>query len=192
MPLSNIMVTAVALAMDAFAVAIATGVCLQTVSPRQTFRLSYHFGFFQAMMPVMGWYAGVSVRGFIESFDHWVAAGLLVFVGGNMIREAFETEEAAQCPLKDPTKGLSLVMLSAATSMDALAVGLGFSVLKISIWAPALCIGITATGFTILGLYIGKTVGGSSRVGFFAEIGGGIILLCIALNILYSNGVFPF
>ena len=83
----NLLAIAVALAMDAFAVAIATGVNLKIVSIRQTFRLSWHFGFFQAMMPVIGWSAGLTVRAYIEQSDHWVAFGLLVFVGGNMIRE---------------------------------------------------------------------------------------------------------
>ena len=82
--------TAVALAMDALAVAVAGGISLKNVSLRQTFRLAWHFGFFQAMMPVIGWSAGLSVRSFIEQYDHWIAFGLLAFVGFHMIRESFQ------------------------------------------------------------------------------------------------------
>jgi len=90
--LFNISVIAVALAMDAFAVAIAAGVTLKKISFRQHFRLAWHFGFFQAMMPVLGWWAGLYVRGWIEDFDHWVAFGLLAFVAQGMLRAAFEKE----------------------------------------------------------------------------------------------------
>ena len=107
----QIFAIAVALAMDAFAVSIATGVTLKQIHLRQTFRLAWHFGFFQAMMPVIGWGTGLTVRSFIERFDHWVAFGLLAFVGGNMIREAFAYEKEARKPA-DPTRGsLTLQML---------------------------------------------------------------------------------
>ena len=126
----NILAIAVALAMDAFAVAVATGVSLKHVSFRQTFRLSWHFGLFQAIMPVIGWSAGLTIRSFIEQYDHWVAFGLLAFVGGHMIKEAFQPE-TEKIQKKDPTKGWSLVMLSVATSIDALAVGFSMSMLNI-------------------------------------------------------------
>jgi putative Mn2+ efflux pump MntP len=92
----HIVAIAVALAMDAFAVSIATGVRLKRVSLRQFFRLAWHFGLFQAMMPVIGWAAGLTVRDTIERYDHWIAFGLLAFVGTNMIREAFKLEEDAR------------------------------------------------------------------------------------------------
>ncbi len=143
MTLVNMLAIAVALAMDAFAVAIASGVRLKRVSFRQFFRLAWHFGLFQALMPIIGWSAGLTVRDTIERFGHWVAFGLLVYVGLNMIREAFKLEEDARRH-KDPTRGLTLVMLSVATSIDALAVGLTISMLKVSIWTPALIIGVVA------------------------------------------------
>ncbi|MBW1842568.1 MAG: manganese efflux pump, partial [Deltaproteobacteria bacterium] len=119
--------------MDAFAVSIATGVILKDVSSRQTFRLSWHFGLFQAMMPVIGWAAGMTIRAYIERYDHWVAFGLLTFVGANMIKAAFQDDKGDDKP-KDPTRGMTLVMLSVATSIDALAVGLSLSILNVSIW----------------------------------------------------------
>ena len=182
----NIVAIAVALAMDAFAVAIASGVRLKRVSFRQFFRLAWHFGLFQAMMPVIGWAAGLTVRDAIERFGHWVAFGLLVYVGANMIREAFKLEDDARRH-KDPTRGLTLVMLSVATSIDALAVGLTISMLKVSIWTPALIIGLVAGVVTILGLYLGKSVGSAERLSPIAEVLGGVVLLGIALKIMIEH-----
>jgi len=180
---------AVALAMDAFAVAIATGVQLKCVDSRQTFRLAWHFGLFQALMPVIGWSLGLTVRGFIESYAHWIAFALLAWIGVRMLREAFETEcdEGERC---DPTRGMSLIMLSVATSIDALAVGLSMSVLGISIWYPALIIGLVALVFTAAGLHIGRLIAGASRFGQVAEVAGGCVLLLIGVKILAEHGVF--
>lgn len=191
MPLINIFAIAVALAMDAFAVAIATGVCLQDVSFRQRFRLSWHFGLFQAMMPVIGWSAGLTVRSHIERFDHWIAFGLLALVGINMIRESLSPDNDT-CEPRDPTRGLSLVLLSVATSIDALAVGFSVSVLNIDIWWPALIIGIVAGAFTLLGLQIGQRVGSMTRLSAYAEAVGGVVLLAIGVNILHEHGALPF
>lgn len=181
--------TAFALAMDAFAVSVASGVSLKRVSLRHTFRLSWHFGFFQALMPVMGWSAGLTVRSFIEHYDHWIAFLLLAVVGGHMIRESFHKEQDKKTK-NDPTKGMTLLMLSVATSIDALAVGLSLSILKISIWLPALVIGIVAAIATACGLHLGKKVGASSHLSQYAECIGGIILLGIGVKILYEHGVF--
>ncbi len=187
----NILAIAVALAMDAFAVAIASGVRLKRVSLRQFFRLAWHFGLFQALLPIIGWSAGLPVRDTIERFGHWVAFGLLVYVGLNMIREAFKLEEDARRH-KDPTRGLTLVMLSVATSIDALAVGLTISMLKVSIWTPALIIGLVAGLFTVLGLYLGKSVGSAERLSPIAEVLGGVVLLVIAVKILIEHRALDF
>ena len=189
MQLFNIGAIAVALAMDAFAVAIATGVCLKEVNPRQAFRLSWHFGLFQALMPIIGWSAGAAVHAYMAAFGHWIAFALLSLIGLNMIREAFKPEDC-EVSLKDPTRGLSLVMLSLATSMDALAVGFSVSMLDISIWLPAFIIGVVAGLFTIVGLQIGKRIGTLTPLGFYAEIMGGVVLLGIGVNVLYQHGVF--
>jgi putative Mn2+ efflux pump MntP len=189
MDMLNIVAIAVALAMDAFAVAIATGVRLKRVSLRQFFRLSWHFGFFQAMMPVIGWTAGLTVRDAIARYDHWIAFALLVYVGGNMIRESFKLEKDAQ-DRRDPTRGLTLVLLSVATSIDALAVGFSISLLQVAIWTPALVIGLVAGAFTVLGLHLGKAMGAAERLSPWAELIGGSVLLLIGCNILNEHGVF--
>jgi putative Mn2+ efflux pump MntP len=187
MSISTILLVAVALAVDAFAVAMTAGVNLPRITFRHTFRLSWHFGFFQAMMNVAGWLTGLSFRRVIEGFDHWVAFILLAIVGLRMIREAFGEDGQKR---SDPTRGKTLVMLSVATSMDALAVGLSFSILRISIWFPSLIIGITALLLTATGLYLGRVVGAASKLGGKVEAAGGLVLLGIGLRILIEHGVF--
>ena len=173
--------------MDAFAVSIAAGIALKKVTLRHTIRLAWHFGFFQFAMPVIGWSAGNTVRSFIESYDHWIAFILLLLVGGNMLKEAFQ-KQPAEPGKKDPTKGMSLVLLSVATSIDALAVGLSFSVLNISIWSPALIIGLVAALCTAAGIHIGKRIGASSHIGNYADMAGGLVLIAIGFKILYDHG----
>lgn len=190
MSLINILGIAVALAMDAFAVALAVGISLKIVGYRQVFRLSWHFGLFQAMMPVIGWAVGASVRLYIQDYDHWVAFALLFLVGGNMLREALGGEEEESGTGKDATRGLTLVVLSVATSIDALAVGFSMSLLHISIVTPALIIGLVAAGFTIAGLFLGKRMAGCKRLSSSAEVLGGLVLWTIGLNILHGHGVF--
>jgi putative Mn2+ efflux pump MntP len=183
----NSLALAVALAMDAFAVSIASGVSLRTVSARQTFRLAWHFGLFQAMMPVIGWSAGFTIKSRIEAYDHWVAFVLLGFVAQGMLRSAFKGEPTA-ADTKDPTKGMTMVMLSVATSIDALAVGLSLSMINVSIWTPALIIGVVAGVFTTVGMHLGKVIGSMSQLSRWAEMTGGIVLLAIGVNILREHG----
>ncbi len=184
--LGTTIAVAVALAMDAFAVAIGTGATMQKVGARQTFRMSWHFGVFQALMPVVGWSLGWAVRDAIEAYDHWLAFALLAFVGGRMILEAFQ--EPAGKPRKDPTRGAALIMLSIATSIDALAVGLSMAVLDLSIWLPAAIIGVVAAGFTAAGLHIGVWVARARRLSRYAGVLGGLVLLGIGLKILLQHG----
>ena len=184
----ELLTVAIALAMDALAVAIATGVRLQTVNSRQTFRLAWHFGLFQALMPVAGWAMGLTIKEVVQAWAHWIAFILLLYIGIKMIKEALTDDTVEnQC---DPTRGLTLIMLSVATSIDALAVGFSLSVLGVSIWYPALIIGIVALCFTALGIHAGKFIGGASRIGRKAELIGGIALILIGCNILRTHGIF--
>jgi putative Mn2+ efflux pump MntP len=181
--------TAIALAMDALAVAIATGLHLKRVSLRQTFRLSWHFGLFQALMPIAGWLPGVEFQARLRNFDHWIAFVLLIAVGGKMILEAVRPAERRRRS-SDPTRGGSLVMLSVATSIDALAVGLSLSLLGVPIWWLAVLIGITAAAFTAAGMHLGCYLSGASSFDRYAEIFGGLVLIVIGLVILREHGVF--
>jgi putative Mn2+ efflux pump MntP len=175
---------AVALAMDAFAVALATGLSLSIMNGRHLFRLGFHFGLFQALMPVVGWLAGMTIQGWIAAYDHWIAFTLLVFVGGKMIFEAFADHDDEKTA-NDPTRGWSLVMLSVATSIDALAVGLTLAMLQVSVWAPSLVIGLVAGILTVAGMLLGRRVSGiwGQRV----EVFGGLVLCAIGVKILLEH-----
>jgi putative Mn2+ efflux pump MntP len=174
---------ALALAMDAFAVALGTGTVLSRLTGRHLFRLGFHFGLFQALMPIIGWLAGQTVVRHIEAWDHWIAFSLLAIIGGRMIYEACSDVEKPDD--RDPTRGLSLVMLSVATSIDALAVGFSLSVIGVSIWFPALIIGLVAGALTLAGMLIGQRSG--DRWGAKVEIFGGCILIGIGLKILLEH-----
>jgi putative Mn2+ efflux pump MntP len=174
---------ALALAMDAFAVALGTGAVLSRLTGRHLFRLGFHFGLFQALMPVIGWLAGLTIMQWVEAWDHWIAFSLLAIIGGRMIYEAFSNEEKTDD--RDPTKGLSLVLLSIATSIDALAVGFSLSVIGVSIWMPALVIGLVAGVLTIAGMLLGGRIG--ARWGSRVEIFGGVVLIAIGFKILIEH-----
>ncbi|MGC8737198.1 MAG: manganese efflux pump MntP family protein [Candidatus Hydrogenedens sp.] len=182
---------AVALAMDAFAVSISISALLKNVQPRQTFRLSFHFGLFQALMPVLGWYTGNLVGQWFLAYDHWIAFFILWAIGGKIVYQSIsdikeEEKQIATEPKKnDPTRGLSLVMLSIATSIDAYAVGLSFAFIGVSIWFPSFWIGITAGFLTLIGMQLGSYVG--KKFGKSMEIIGAILLFIIGIKILIDH-----
>lgn len=175
---------AVGLAMDTFAVAIAASVSLGSVSARQVFRFGFHFGLFQAMMPMIGWLAGSTIEQYIVDWDHWVAFGLLALVGGKAIYGAF-TQKKNGRPQSDPTRGWMLVTLATATSIDALAVGLTFAMLQVRIWYPCLVIGIVTAAFTITGMLTGSRLG--RRFGQRVEVLGGLVLIGTGIKILVQH-----
>ena len=190
MDAGTLIALAFALAMDAFAVATATGVLLGKVSFRQTFRLSWHFGLFQALMPIIGWVVGSAVFKWIARFDHWIAFALLGWIGGRMMISALQGADEQGKRRTDPTRGGTMVMLSIAVSLDAFAVGLSMAALDVSIWTPVLVIGIVAGFMTVLGLHLGKTLGAKIKIGAYAELVGGGVLLAIGVKILIEHGVF--
>lgn len=190
MSLYTLIGIAVALAMDAFAVAIASGACLRPLAFRQVFRLAFHFGFFQGLMPLIGWFTGVAIQVWVSAWAHWIAFGLLFMIGINMIRESFEIENESCSEQKDVTRGMSLITLSVATSIDALAVGLSLSMLEQPILFPAVVIGIVAGFFTVAGMHLGSLIAGLGSLSRWAELLGGSVLLVIGVKILWQNGVF--
>lgn len=183
MHLITIIFIAFGLAMDAFAVSIASGIAIKNLSINKALKISLSFGLFQAFMPVIGWLAGLSLIDLISKIDHWVAFGLLALVGCKMIYESFKIEEAEKA--FDPLNFYVLLLLSIATSIDALAVGLSFAILKVIIVRPVIIIGIVTFVLSLLGVFIGKKVGH-----FFEkkiEILGGIILIGIGITILIEH-----
>lgn len=182
MPFIEVLFLAVSMAMDAFTVSLIAGALPEIRGLRPTFRLAFHFGLFQFIMPVLGWLAGASVEPLIRGFDHWVALGLLGFVGIRMIYAAWR-HNAVQ--ISDPSRGWTLVLLSVAVSIDALAVGLSLGVLAIPVIYPAIVIGVTTGALSVAGLRLGHDFG--PRLGRPFEIIGGIILIGIGLRIVVEH-----
>ncbi len=174
---------AVGLAMDAFAVSIAAGIMLGSATRREVFRLAFHFGLFQFLMPILGWRIGSTISEFISTWDHWAAFGLLGFIGIKMWWEALRPSEHRF--RTNPTKGWMLVLLSLATSMDALAVGLSMAFLNVDVILPSVVIGVTASAFTAVGMIFGGKY--LIRWGLIAEVIGGTVLIVIGLRILASH-----
>ena len=182
----SVLLIAVALSMDAFAVSIANGCRIQKVTVRDAVRPGYWFGGFQMLMPVVGWLGGLTFRSFIDGLSPWIAFGLLVFVGGKMIFEAVHGGESSEdCLDAERRSDREMLLLAVATSIDALAVGLSLSVLRVSIWLPALVIGITTFGFSVVGTVIGCGIG--KLIKDKAEILGGVVLIAIGIKILLQG-----
>ena len=189
MSLFEILAIAVALAMDAFAVSVATSASLPKITWRHCFRLSFHFGLFQFLMPVIGWGMGMSVRSYIEGWDHWVAFAMLALVGLGMLKEAWSDGEEERRE-GDATRGLTLIMLAVATSIDAMAVGLSFAMVGVSVWMPAVLIGVVCAVITLAGIALGRILGRSTMLGGKASVLGALVLFGIGIKILHEHGVF--
>jgi putative Mn2+ efflux pump MntP len=177
----SLLALSLALGMDALAVSIAAGLALKTVTPRHVFRLSFHFGLFQFLMPIVGWLAGKQLTGLLSVYNRWAAFGLVLYVGGKMLWEARRGKKAAQ----DPTRGLTLITLSLATSVDGLAVGLSLALVGASIWVISALIGIVAAGMAATGLLLADRLG--PRWESWGEAIGGIVLILVGLKFAVSG-----
>lgn len=202
MSFAIIFLTALALAMDAFAVAVATGAVLRKVTLGQVLRMSLCFGLFQAAMPIAGWFAGSAVYRFIAAYDHWVAFILLGAIGLHMSIEGFAAYREARAKglclcdipennqVNDPTKGYRLLVLGIATSIDALAVGISLSMVEVGILLSALVIGVVCAVVTAIGLHLGAFACKNQYLSHFAGMIGGAVLIGIGAKILVEHGVF--
>ena len=182
----------VGLSMDAFAVSVCKGLAMNKVNKKQAVMIGLYFGGFQALMPLIGWFLGVRFQKYITSVDHWIAFGLLVFIGGKMILEAVRDSEVQEIGEKDlPLDHKEMLVLAVATSIDALAVGITFAFLDTPIIEAIAIIGCTTFLLSILGVVVGNFFG--TRYKKKAEIAGGIILVLIGLKILLEHlGLLPF
>jgi putative Mn2+ efflux pump MntP len=186
----SILLIAVALSLDAFAVSVASGICVSNLKFRHALRSSFSFGAFQFAMPLAGWLLGGTFRAYIQGFDHWIGFGLLALVGGKMIKESFETKNPASCSDEEKAKAdirdpKTLILLSVATSIDALAVGLSYSVVNAPILGPAAVIGTVTFLVCLVGAEFGKRIG--SRFKRWADLAGGIVLIGLGVNILIEH-----
>jgi len=183
MDITSILLIALGLAMDVFAVSLGVGTSRFGTAWRCRLRLALHLGLFQGGMTFLGWLAGSQIANWISSFDHWVAFALLAFVGIRLLISGFNTNEESH-PI-DPSRGTTLILLSVATSLDALAVGLSLAFLEINILASSLIIGGVSLILSLVGTVFGLTLG--SRFGKRMEIAGGLLLIAIGVRIVITH-----
>ncbi|HOD81670.1 MAG: putative manganese efflux pump MntP [Planctomycetes bacterium ADurb.Bin126] len=195
MSVYQIIAVAVGLGLDAMSVCMAVGV--KWHGPRQKFRLAWHMGLFQFLMPVIGWAGGRQLAGLLEAYGRYIAAGLVFAVGVKMLYEALKGHTGAEAgggeqkpeatagasPGADPTRGWSLMVLSLATSMDALVVGFSLGIEGQVIWVPSVVIGLTAGGMALSGVALGRRIG--QALGRWAEIAGACVLIALAASFLW-------
>ncbi|MGI6201542.1 MAG: manganese efflux pump MntP family protein [Christensenellales bacterium] len=183
----SLMLLALSLSMDAFAVSISTGITLKQVRPWHAIKTGLFFGGFQALMPLIGYLAGNTVAAYIVNVDHWIAFILLGFIGVRMIIEA--VKESEECPKgADPTRTRNLLVLAVATSIDALAVGVSLALMQVDILFSAATIGVTTFALSALGVLLGRKLGCVFQK--WAEIAGGVVLVGIGLKILVEHLFF--
>ena len=178
----EIVLIAIGLAMDAFAVSICKGLSMKKMSWKKAIIVGGYFGLFQGLMPVIGYFLGTTFESLVTKIDHWIAFGLLSFIGANMIREAFEEDEE-HCT--DNINVKTMLVLAIATSIDALAVGITFAFLKVNLVLATIIIGIVTFVLCIIGTKIGNRFGNKYKNK--AEFSGGLILILIGLKILLEH-----
>jgi putative Mn2+ efflux pump MntP len=183
MDVVTVVFIAFGLAMDAFAVSVTSGFAIKKLKVHHALRIAIFFGAFQAIMPAIGWFAGLSLRNLISELDHWIALVLLAAIGGKMIYESFKLESDKK--QINPLRPDVLLMLSIATSIDALVVGVTFAFLNIAIVWPVLIIGLITFVTSFIGVFIGDKFGHifESKI----ELVGGLILIAVGLKILLEH-----
>ena len=180
--LSSLLI-AISLGMDCFAVSLCAGTANHENNWRYRFRIAFHFGLFQGGMTYLGWLVGTTIAQLVANYDHWIAFVLLIWIGVRMIREGIDTNQDA-CPT-NPSRGTTLIMLSIATSIDALAIGLSLAMLQTNILHASLLIGFVSIILSLIGLAIGNRLG--NLFGKRMEIIGGLILSFIGIRILFTH-----
>jgi len=176
---------AIALAMDAFSVSLTKGFTLKNITIKQILWYGLFFGGFQALMPIIGWTAGIQLQWLVSTFAPWIAFILLFLIGANMIRESLSSDYDDESKIEDSFSFSELTLLAIATSIDAFAVGITYAVLKQDVLIPTIIIGIVAFGFTIFGILLGKKIG--DYFGDKFEILGGIVLIFLGFKILFEG-----
>ena len=183
MGFAELLLLGVGLSMDAFAVSVCKGLAMKKATLKAELTCGVWFGGFQALMPLIGFYLGTLFAEAIQAFDHWVAFGLLVLIGGNMLKEALGEEE--ECPCADLSVR-TMFLMAVATSIDALAVGISLAMVgDVNIWAAVSLIGVTTFALSAVGVAVGNVFG--SRYEKKAEMAGGIILILLGVKILLEH-----
>ena len=181
----EIFIIAIGVSMDAFAVSIASGSIVKKMPIYNAIIIASLFGIFQTLMPILGWFGARFFANQIKEYDHWIAFSLLLFIGLKMIHDATKESENASF---DPLNIYIIFTLAIATSIDALAVGVTFSILCITILTASIIIGVTTFIFSFLGVYLGNYIG--DKIGNRVEIFGGVILILIGIKIVIEHLFF--
>ena len=184
MGLTELFILAVGLSMDAFAVAVCKGLAMPKVTWKKITAVGLWFGGFQALFPLLGYFAASTFSKYVTAVDHWIIFGLLALIGGNMVREAFEEDEENAKETAD-FDWKHMLPLAVACSIDAFAVGVSFAFMSLNIWISVIIIGITTGLFSAAGLYIGRAFG--SRWQKPAQIAGGVVLILIGVKVLLEH-----
>jgi manganese efflux pump family protein len=179
----SILFIAVGLSIDSFVVSVSSGLCISEINKRNILKIAGFLAVFQTLMPLIGWSLGIGFRKYIESFDHWIAFGLLGFLGLRMIYSGVFPHKSKK--RFDPLNNMVLITMSVATTIDALLVGISFGFLNIPIIKSCLIIGVVTFIFSATGILFGNKIKSAARAGF--EIFGGLILISIGTNILFHH-----
>lgn len=187
MGIFEIFLIGVGLSMDAFAVSVCKGLSMSKVNKKQALTLGLFFGGFQAFMPLLGYFLGDFFYAYIYKFGPWISCGLLCYIGGKMAYEGYKDDcaETGTCQLDPPLDIKEVFMLAVATSIDAFAVGVTFSLLSVNIFLSIIIIGFTTFVLSIIAVYIGHIAG--QKYSRAAQITGGVVLIIIGLRILISS-----
>ncbi len=178
----EVLALALGLTMDVLSVSIAVGLSLPDSSLRQRLRLTFHFALFHFLMPALGWLAGISIQQQIRSFDHWIAFVLLSALGIKMIKDWRSEEDVFS---NDPTRGMTMVTLCIATSIDALAVGVSIALLHVDVWQVGILVGLSAALMTTIGLNFGRSIG--QKMQSWARLFGGLAIIAVGVKILIDH-----
>ena len=188
MSLWEIILIGIGLSMDAFAVSVILGLSTQKPGAKEILTPGLFFGFFQAFMPLVGYFAGIYFVSKIQAFEHWIAFALLGFIGGKMIKDSFSKNTAAEEENKNPFQFMRMLVLAVATSIDALAVGVTFALFKVRIVTAALIIGLITFGISMAGVKIGNVFG--IKFKSKAEFAGGLVLVLLGIKIVIEHLFF--
>lgn len=181
----EILLIAVSLALDAFAVSVSSGISVPGFGWKHAVKMGCYFGFFQFAMPLLGWLLGTGVSRYIEAVDHWIAFGLLALIGGKMVIEALKKGGGEEPCAPTELTARRLTVLAVATSIDALAVGVSMAFIDVNVIAAALVIGVVAFALSLVGGLVGKRLGGLFQKR--AELVGGVVLIGIGVKILTEH-----
>ena len=177
-----LLLLAIGLSMDAFAVSICKGLAMKKITWQKSGVVGLWFGGFQALMPMIGYFLGIQFEEYITAYDHWIAFGLLLLIGANMIKESFSKEEETE---SDSLRFQHMLLLAIATSIDALAVGVTFAFLQVNIWQAVSFIGVVTFAFSVVGMKLGNVFG--MKYKSKAEFAGGLILILLGIKILLEH-----